>query len=99
MDTSAFSDRQMAGQRLMVGFDGTRLDSDLKYLIDSLKVGGLILFSRNLTDPEQIRTLCTSAQHHAREAGQPPLFIAIDQKGGRWPDCRRPLPDLPETPT
>ena len=98
MNTSTFSIEQMAGQRLMVGFDGTRLDSDLKYLIDSLKVGGLILFSRNLTDPEQIRTLCASAQNHARASGQPPLLIAVDQEGGQVARLKDPFTRFPGNP-
>ena len=44
MDIAAFSDEQLAGQRLMVGFDGTELNQDLMFLIDTLKVGGIILF-------------------------------------------------------
>jgi beta-N-acetylhexosaminidase len=73
---------QIAGQRLMVGFDGLTLSDDLKYLIDTLKVGGLILFKRNVSSPEQVGALCADAQAHARSCGQPPLFIAIDQEGG-----------------
>jgi beta-N-acetylhexosaminidase len=38
----------IAGQRLMVGFDGTDFNDNLKFLIGTLQVGGLILFSRNL---------------------------------------------------
>ncbi|MBF0204013.1 MAG: beta-N-acetylhexosaminidase, partial [Desulfamplus sp.] len=35
----------LAGQRLMVGFEGTELNSELKALISDLKVGGIILFA------------------------------------------------------
>ncbi|MEE8551865.1 MAG: hypothetical protein V3S72_01065, partial [Desulfobacterales bacterium] len=45
MDIAAFSDEQLAGQLLMVGFDGTELNQDLMFLIDTLKVGGIILFA------------------------------------------------------
>ena len=77
-----FTPEQIAGQRLMVGFDGLELTGDVKYLIDTLKVGGLILFKRNVSSPEQLTALCADAQDHARTCGQPPLFIAIDQEGG-----------------
>lgn len=76
------NDTQLAGQRLMIGFDGTALDADLRYAIGTLKVGGLILFARNLETPEQIAALCRDAQRCAAAHGQPPLFIAIDQEGG-----------------
>lgn len=76
------SDRQLAGQRLMVGFAGTGLNDALKYLIDGLKVGGLVLFAINLESPGQIRDLCGAAQDYARGCGQAPLLIAVDQEGG-----------------
>ncbi len=77
-----FTPEQIAGQRLMAGFDGFEFTGDVKYLIDTLKVGGLILFKRNVFSPEQLTALCADAQAHARACGQPPLFIAIDQEGG-----------------
>ena len=40
------SDRVLTGQRLMVGFDGTHLDADLKYLIRDIGVAGIILFKK-----------------------------------------------------
>lgn len=73
---------QRAGQRLMVGFDGIALDDTLKFLIDTIKVGGIILFSRNMGSPRQVQDLCGNAQNYARQCGQPPLFIGIDQEGG-----------------
>jgi beta-N-acetylhexosaminidase len=76
------SDRQRAGQRMMVGFDGTALDDTLKSYIDRIKVGGLILFSRNIVAPDQVAELCAKAQEYAARCGQPPLFIGIDQEGG-----------------
>ena len=73
---------QHAGQRLMVGFDGIALDDTLKFYIDTIKVGGIILFSRNMGSPRQVQDLCGDAQNYARQCGQPPLFIGIDQEGG-----------------
>jgi len=36
MDITDFSDKQSAGQRLMVGFDGIKLNAELKFLINTL---------------------------------------------------------------
>jgi beta-N-acetylhexosaminidase len=91
MDSSILSNEQLAGQRLMVGFDGTRLDDALMHLIDGFKVGGIILFSRNLETPAQIRDLCRSAQQHALDCAQPPLLIAIDQEGGTVARLKAPF--------
>lgn len=81
----------MAGQRLMIGFNGTALNSDLKFYIDTLKVGGIILFSKNIKDPRQLKNLCRSAQDYAGDCDQPVLFIAIDQEGGQVARLKDPF--------
>jgi len=83
MNLRAWSEEKLAGQRLMAGFEGSRLDRDLQGLIADLQVGGLILFRRNIESPRQLADLCRSAQHWARDCGLPPLFMAIDQEGGQ----------------
>jgi beta-N-acetylhexosaminidase len=93
-----FTPEQISGQRLMVGFDGLALSDDVKHLIDTLKVGGLILFKRNVSSPEQVADLCTDAQAHARACGQPPLFIAIDQEGGQVARLGPPFTQFPGNP-
>ena len=89
---------QVAGQRLMVGFDGTVMDDTLKHYIDTIKVGGLILFARNLDSPDQIQDLCGNAQAYARQCGQPPLFIGIDQEGGVVARLKPPFTQFPGNP-
>ena len=84
------TDHQMAGQRLMVGFEGTAFNPDLEFLIRELKVGGIILFAQNIEDPAQLRRLCHDMQKCAQSSGQPPLFIAIDQEGGTVARLREP---------
>ncbi|MCF8067578.1 MAG: beta-N-acetylhexosaminidase [Desulfobacterales bacterium] len=91
MDIRMLTDEQLAGQRIMAGFNGTDLNDDLKFLINKIKVGGIILFSRNIETPDQVKNLCVSAQNFARSCGQPPLFIAIDQEGGLVARLRKPL--------
>ncbi len=98
MDISALSNEQLAGQRLMAGFDGTRLNDGLMFLIDTLKVGGIILFSRNLAGPDQIKDLCLSVQEYAIKCGQPPLFISIDQEGGQVARLKEPFTQFPGNP-
>ncbi|MGB9439480.1 MAG: beta-N-acetylhexosaminidase [Desulfobacterales bacterium] len=98
MQTKTFSDEQLAGQRLMAGFDGTTLNADLKFLINRLKAGGIILFSRNLDAPDQIKQLCDEIQHYARQCEQPPLFIAVDQEGGQVARLKEPFTQFPGNP-
>ena len=95
-----FSHSQMTGQRLMVGFDGTEFNKDLEFLIRDLKIGGIILFSNNIKNPNQLTALCQSIQDFALACGQPPMFIAIDQEGGTVARLREPqfkeFPGIPE---
>jgi beta-N-acetylhexosaminidase len=74
--------RHLAGQRLVLGFDGTRFNSDLEVLIGRFQAGGIILFRQNIVSPEQVAQLCADVQAFAASCGQPPLFIAVDQEGG-----------------
>ena len=90
--------RLMAGQRLMVGFDGTEFNDELRWLIQDLTVGGLVLFAPNIESVDQIRILCRSAQNFARTCGLPPLFIAIDQEGGRVARLGLPFTRFPGNP-
>ncbi len=89
---------RMIGQRLMVGFDGLTLTDDVRYLIDTLHVGGLILFRRNIEAPGQLTALCAGAQAYARQCGQPPLFISIDQEGGQVARLPAPFTRFPGNP-
>ncbi|MBU4316601.1 MAG: beta-N-acetylhexosaminidase [Proteobacteria bacterium] len=84
------SNKQAAGQRILAGFDGLEFNDSVKFLIDTLNVGGLILFKRNIESPDQVKALCDGVQHYAKICGQPSLFIAIDQEGGTV--ARLPLP-------
>jgi beta-N-acetylhexosaminidase len=95
MHLSALTCQQLAGQRLMAGFDGTTLNDDLRYLIGTLNIGGVILFTRNIVSPDQLRALCAEIQHCGRQSGQAPLLIAIDQEGGEVARLKEPFTQLP----
>lgn len=72
--------RDTVGQLLMVGFQGTELSQEFIDWLQEYRPCGVILFSRNLVDPEQVAQLTNSLQAHAPN---PPFLIAIDQEGGR----------------
>lgn len=81
------------GQLLFVGFAGTELPRDLAALLGQGRVGGVVLFSRNIESPEQLREL-VDALHEAAPAELPPL-VAIDQEGGRVQRLREPWTEWP----
>lgn len=70
------------GQLLVVGFDGTEVNDEIKELITKYHVGNIILFERNCKTPEQIFRLTQNLQKLAIESNGVPLFIAIDQENG-----------------
>ncbi len=90
---------QLAGQRLMIGFDGTTLNEQLKGYIQDYKIGGLILFARNLEEPRQIEQLCQDSQNFAQDQGLPPLIISVDQEGGKVARLGPPYTQFPGNPS
>jgi beta-N-acetylhexosaminidase len=79
------------GQRFMVGFEGKSPSPDLKKAIRDFGVGHVILFARNVGQPEQVAELVREMQEIARDAGHDrPLLVAVDQEGGRVARLREP---------
>lgn len=74
---------QKIGQLMLIGFDGTVVDDELRRMITEYHIGGVILFARNVQSPQQVAALTNELQKIAVESGNPGLFIAIDQEGGR----------------
>ena len=72
-----------AGQRIMTGFKGTKLDRDIINAVKKQKIGNFILFSNNIESPNQLKSLCKELKDIAlSETGCMPL-ISADQEGGR----------------
>ena len=88
----------LAGQRLMLGFDGQTLNSELKHLIKNLRAGGIILFRPNIESPDQLCRLCMDARQYARDQGLPDLFVAVDQEGGQVARLREPFTQFAGNP-
>ncbi|MEW6387750.1 MAG: beta-N-acetylhexosaminidase [Thermodesulfobacteriota bacterium] len=89
------SDPFSFGQLLMVGLPGPRLDGVARELVRDLKVGGIILFARNLEDPVQVWELNRDLQREALAATGQPLLIAMDQEGGPVQRLRAPFTLIP----
>ncbi|MBI4477771.1 MAG: beta-N-acetylhexosaminidase [Acidobacteria bacterium] len=83
---------RLVGQLAMVGFDGTTVSTELKALAREFDIGGVVLFARNVEAPEQVAELVHDVQRLARDT---PLWVAIDQEGGRVARLRRPFTEWP----
>lgn len=74
-----------AGQVLMGFFRGDSVTPPLLSMIGRVRPAGMILYSStgNIGSPEQVADLTRSLQEAAVSAGGLPLFLAVDQEGGR----------------
>ncbi|MDI7248204.1 MAG: beta-N-acetylhexosaminidase [Bacillota bacterium] len=80
---SRMSLEQKIGQMVMAGFPGKLPEVEVRTLVEKWHVGGVILFSRNLSDPFQTAYLVNELQKMATSSGAGvPLFVAADQEGG-----------------
>lgn len=83
---SKLSTEEKVGQLLIAHFHGKTANKESCTLIQQAKIGGIIYYNwaNGLTSPEQVQTLSSGLQQQAK--GNPlaiPLFIAVDQEGGR----------------
>jgi len=76
------SDADKVGQLLMIGIHGKTLNDDAKFMLNEYRVGGIILFDRNMEFKDQVKSLITDINKTGKSAGLTPLFIGIDQEGG-----------------
>ncbi len=83
------------GRLFMFGMPGTGLDDDTRDLIRSIHPGGVILFSRNVESPSQLAELCRALQATSFEFHGTPLFLAVDQEGGRVARLKAPFTEFP----
>lgn len=91
---------QLIGQLMMIGVSGhTLTENEKKFIIDN-NVSGVVLFSRNLDNPKQIRELCAEIQSLKNKmADRAPLFIGIDMEGGRVHRLKNPFTQWPALKT
>ncbi|WP_035051986.1 beta-N-acetylhexosaminidase [Andreprevotia chitinilytica] len=70
------------GQLVMAGFDGYMPNAHIEGLIREQRIGGVILFRRNIESPAQVAAMCRRLQEINAEVSDLPLLIGIDQEGG-----------------
>lgn len=74
--------KEKIGQMMMVGIDGDTIDTRIKNLIMNYKIGGVILYRKNFKSYQDMLRMIADLKE-LNLYNKIPLFIAIDQEGGR----------------
>jgi beta-N-acetylhexosaminidase len=88
--------RRQIGRLLIAGFGGHQVPVELASLAREFSLGGVILFARNVAEPEQVAELCYES---ARLVPDLPLWVSVDQEGGRVARLKAPFTEWPPMAT
>ena len=80
------------GQLAVLGFGGQTVPSELRALAREWDLGGAIFFARNVEAPDQVAELAFDLQALAQEI---PLWVGVDQEGGRVARFKTPFTEWP----
>ena len=88
--------RRQIGRLLIAGFGGQQVPVELGAIAREFGLGGVILFARNVGEPEQVAELCYES---ARLVPDLPLWVSVDQEGGRVARLKAPFTEWPPMAT
>ena len=78
---AAMTTQEKVGQLLVAGIGETEAGEDGLQAVQDYQVGGVILFGRNVESAEQLASLTNELK--ALNGDNTPLFLCVDQEGGR----------------
>jgi beta-N-acetylhexosaminidase len=84
------------GQLLIAGFNGQEIPAELRSLAREFSLGGVIFFARNVAEPEQVAELAFDA---SRLVPDLPVWVSVDQEGGRVARLKAPFTEWPPMAT
>jgi len=88
--------RRHIGRLAIVGFTGHSVPDELRQLAAEFDLGGVIYFSRNVLEPAQVAELSREVADLATDW---PLWISVDQEGGRVARLKEPFTEWPPMAT
>lgn len=86
------------GQMVIVGLDGYKMDENTRTMIEDNRVGGFILFGENVESSDQLLALVNSLKS-TNSKNNIPLFISVDQEGGRVNRMPKEIKNIPASKT
>lgn len=94
MELKELSIEEKIGQMLIIGMDTNYITDRIKEMIIKYKIGGIILYRKNFKTYEEMLELIRQLKQLNKE-NKIPLFIAIDQEGGRVNRMPKEITNLP----
>ncbi|MBB4824346.1 beta-N-acetylhexosaminidase [Sporosarcina luteola] len=82
------------GQLFIFGFEGNQFSPELNAMIQQHHIGGLILLGKNVSPPLDIIKILNDAKA-ANQDNQIPLFLSVDEEGGRVSRLPKGIRKLP----
>jgi beta-N-acetylhexosaminidase len=84
--------RRHVGQLAIVGFTGHTIPDEVRELAREFDLAGVFFLARNVETPEQVADLSRESQALAADI---PLWVSVDQEGGRVARLKRPFTEWP----
>ena len=94
MEIEKLSLKEKIGQMVMIGMDTNYITDRIKDMIINYKIGGIILYRKNFATYQDMINLIKELKQ-INQVNKVPLFIAIDQEGGRVNRMPKELKNLP----
>lgn len=86
--------REKIGQMLIIKIQGKEITNETKRMIEEYKIGGIIFYRKNYDTYEEMINIINEIKKINHESGNIPLFISIDQEGGRVNRMPRELKNI-----
>ena len=94
MEIKELSIQEKIGQMIMIGIDTDYITEEIKTMIQVYKIGGFILYRKNFKTYSQMVTMIEQLKN-LNKTNKVPLFIAVDQEGGRVNRMPKEILNLP----
>ena len=94
MEVKGLSIKEKIGQMVMIGLDTNYVTDRIKDMIRNYKIGGVILYRKNFSTYQDMLKLIKELKELNKD-NKIPLFIAIDQEGGRVNRMPKEIKNLP----
>lgn len=98
MEIKELSIQEKIGQMIIIGMDTNYITERIKDMITKYKIGGIILYRKNFTTYQEMLVLIRQLKELNKE-NKIPLWITIDQEGGRVNRMPKEILNLPSANT